>query len=519
MKTMEVRKQVRLPMTKCIELVLNGVRFRLFRAMVTVVIIALAAAFLMTMLSESLIGRASQLAIDRQLEPLDRFLFWSSRLAFPLSHQKLTDELAAIEPGGPRWTEFAAWGNLDDEQLKRLESVAQRERRYLRFFDQLNEGIRRVLIGRRKGAQIFAYLQDPEARTDFLEDLKQAGQKMPTSSEKFQAFLQDWGRTRPLRGRISAGNNEAVSRINEFLGSRPPKEALAQPSDAFLEALDEAGFVIRPDELKSVRQQAALAVDAERIGTMLSVQTIKTRLANRENSEIADVDKPTLYETLSSSDGAEWFVDLIGELKGKLQEIIVAHEAGESLKAEQQKLLSQRKLLEGFAYSADRVEEVASRHRRQTELANIQSGRGRPATMGLFGFSRRVRWLIVVSFLVCVVGIANAMLMSVTERFREIATMKCLGATDGFIQTNFILESVIQGIAGGAIGTILGLLLGMLRSSAKYGGLAFVHFPGAEVLQAAGISLGVAILVSSVAAMYPARVAAKLAPMEAMRIE
>ena len=47
-------------------------------------------------------------------------------------------------------------------------------------------------------------------------------------------------------------------------------------------------------------------------------------------------------------------------------------------------------------------------------------------------------WLIVLSLLVCVVGITNAMLMSVTERFREIGTMKCLGALDSFIVKLFL---------------------------------------------------------------------------------
>ena len=49
-------------------------------------------------------------------------------------------------------------------------------------------------------------------------------------------------------------------------------------------------------------------------------------------------------------------------------------------------------------------------------------------------------WLVSMSLIVCVVGIANAMLMSVTERFREIGTMKCLGALDGFVVRLFLLE-------------------------------------------------------------------------------
>src|SRR5512137_289998 len=113
-------------------------------------------------------------------------------------------------------------------------------------------------------------------------------------------------------------------------------------------------------------------------------------------------------------------------------------------------------------------------------------------------------WLLVVSFLVCVVGIANAMLMSVTERFKEIATMKCLGATDGFIMINFILESCMQGTAGGIIGSLLGLGLGTMLSWSKYGFLAMTHFPAADLFMAVGGSIIVSIAISALAAVYPA---------------
>jgi ABC-type lipoprotein release transport system permease subunit len=117
------------------------------------------------------------------------------------------------------------------------------------------------------------------------------------------------------------------------------------------------------------------------------------------------------------------------------------------------------------------------------------------------------------------VGIANAMLMAITERFREIATMKCLGATDGFIMISFVLESCLQGVAGSLIGVVLGFGLGTVRTWAKYGWLAMEHLPGLEVLAAGGVSLVLGILISALAAVYPAWVAARLAPMEAMRIE
>ena len=72
------------------------------------------------------------------------------------------------------------------------------------------------------------------------------------------------------------------------------------------------------------------------------------------------------------------------------------------------------------------------------------------------GNSPKQRWIIVLSLLVCVVGIVNAQLMAVTERFREIGTMKCLGALDRFILRLFLLEAGIQGLIGSGAGAIAG---------------------------------------------------------------
>jgi putative ABC transport system permease protein len=126
-------------------------------------------------------------------------------------------------------------------------------------------------------------------------------------------------------------------------------------------------------------------------------------------------------------------------------------------------------------------------------------------------------WLIGLSLLVCVVGIANAMLMSVTERFREIGTMKCLGALDSFIVKLFLLESTFQGVAGTAAGIAIGFLLTLGLALLDYGAFVIDYFPVSGIVQSAFYALIAGTVLSLIGAMLPAYRAAKMEPVEAMR--
>lgn len=128
-------------------------------------------------------------------------------------------------------------------------------------------------------------------------------------------------------------------------------------------------------------------------------------------------------------------------------------------------------------------------------------------------------WLVVLSLLVCLVGIANAMLMSVTERFREIGTMKCMGALDGFIIKLFILESTFMGTAGTVIGVIIGFLLTALLNMSSFGTVIFDHLPLAQILEDGVKAIVIGSVLSLVGGILPAYRAAKMEPVDAMSLE
>lgn len=127
-------------------------------------------------------------------------------------------------------------------------------------------------------------------------------------------------------------------------------------------------------------------------------------------------------------------------------------------------------------------------------------------------------WIIAISLLVTVIGITNSMLMSVTERFREIGTMKCLGALSSFIRSLFLIESTLVGGLGAVAGTIFGALVPLVMYGFSFGFaqvLYSLNWP--QFLLYAIFSIIVGVILSAVAAMYPARFASKMLPSDALR--
>ena len=117
-----------------------------------------------------------------------------------------------------------------------------------------------------------------------------------------------------------------------------------------------------------------------------------------------------------------------------------------------------------------------------------------------------------ISLLVGGIGIMNIMLVSVTERTREIGIRKALGATYSNILLQFLIEAIVIGVTGGLLGVLVGLG-GSYAISAIFGWATLIS------VFTIVIAFGFSVLIGVVFGLYPARKAAKLDPIDALRYE
>lgn len=117
-----------------------------------------------------------------------------------------------------------------------------------------------------------------------------------------------------------------------------------------------------------------------------------------------------------------------------------------------------------------------------------------------------------IALLVGGIGVMNIMLVSITERTREIGTRKALGATNKSIKTQFIIEAMTLCLVGGVIGVILGIAAGSL-------GAKLIGYTASPSISSIFISLFFSLAIGVFFGYYPANKAAKMNPIDALRYE
>ena len=178
-------------------------------------------------------------------------------------------------------------------------------------------------------------------------------------------------------------------------------------------------------------------------------------------------------------------------------------------------MVSKKELLD------EAVDNATSTMRRVRKLSPVRDnnfgiGRSDDLINRILGITKYLGWaswiISIITILGSSIALMNIMIVSVTERTREIGVRKALGATKVTISVQFFIETLLIGQIGGLIGIVLGILVGFAFAAAM--SFAFV-IPWMAIFAAFGTSFMVAI----VSGLYPAIKASKLDPIEALRYE
>ena len=536
MKAITIADQPWLSMKRTVKITIDGIKYRLFRASVTVAVITLAVAFLMNILSESLIKRNVAANTRERIQTSRKIYDWSAKLSSPGSPESIVFETADASAESDIYKENQQFAALSDADMASFQAISKKTVFLINFFEDLDYAKRRSMIHRAEGLGILEHLANPEAMETFkvaLSRIKSIHFEMPM--DELDKLVKQYGTITDITNKILAARTQAIAAVTAKLNGRTLLQALADSEKDFGATIREAGFIF--DQQKTapeISTQAKKLLDTLRLEKSMEIRIthifppkeenakpekkvefpFRQLLAQQANVLPADVNVVMMWKHLESKKFAARYLTKMHEVEQLAQKSLTTEADGSSI------------VLEGISaeeaavddLTADRMVELA---RGRTENAALVRAERLTldAGKGFMGLGERLAWLLFVSMLVCGIGITNAMMMAVTERVNEIATLKCLGALDGFIMIMFVLESCFMGLVGGIIGSILGGIIGLSRMLVSFGSAFFTAIPLGDLMLGMLISILLGTLLAAISAVIPSYKAARLAPMEAMRVE
>jgi len=190
-----------------------------------------------------------------------------------------------------------------------------------------------------------------------------------------------------------------------------------------------------------------------------------------------------------------------GSTRNSVSTIYVKATSAKTLSAAYQEAEAELRSLHGLSTTSTADFSIAT----QDSILSAATSVNKTLTILLAGIAA-------IALLVGGIGVMNIMLVSVTERIREIGLRKAIGARPRAIRRQFLVEASVLGLAGGILGVTLGIA----------GGLILPHFVSTRVIispSASALAIVFAIAIGVGFGVYPASRAAKLAPIDALRSE
>ena len=151
------------------------------------------------------------------------------------------------------------------------------------------------------------------------------------------------------------------------------------------------------------------------------------------------------------------------------------------------------------------------------ELIYFDTAKNMPGIDYPEGKMVQLLWVLIISLIVCTISNTTTMILNVHKRYREIGTMKCIGAFDITILLLFLVESMILGISGGIIGFIIGCSFSTLSAWINYGIVFLNKIVVMQMILGSLLAFFFVVIISILGSAYPAWRASKMLPIEAMK--
>ncbi len=488
MQPIDVRPQTQLSLARTFNLCLKGIRHRMFRSLLTTMVIILAVAFFMVLLADSTVARAVGVGLQAEVVASRRSAVATDLWFGKPAPSVIAERLAADQAPLAGYAGLTGW---TPERIQRIAQACAAERTVVRWIDRLDAGTRAILVGVDRADEALPVLASDAGWAVFS---REAGRSAALRPPMPLAEIREIARSGPGTAAEVAACASAWHGGVDALAAELVAAGAGADRDAWLAWIAEA------DDARRLIFAGLLATHG--LGDQYAVAT----LASLQQDLRLDRLRALATKRLRSDEGRAAWMQAFGRQQPLDEKLLLLTDSRASTAL-------------GTGFTDSDRERLAAMVGHERDLAAKEAnlvGKLDPDG-GLV--SIRQAFLIAISLVVCMVGIANAMLMAITERFREIATMKCLGATDGYILTQFLMEAGIQGAAGGAIGTAVGLLFSLIKGTWLFGSHLYVYFPVIGLLSASAVCIVAGLLLATLASIYPSWMASRMAPMEAMRVE
>lgn len=478
---LNIREQSSLQWRKEIEIAVDGIHYRLLRSLLTLGVVVLAVAFITNILVEAKIAGSCKSGVHALVEQQRELALLSAFADTSLAPRDLATRIADLPPGGWPLETLTGWLDISMAELGRFQADCLAWRTAEQWLDERAPGHRRLLAGKSDLEETFTLLDTEEGRRAFAVTARGIPLQIPRDFLAFaarrKAFLAELETATTRLNTARAGLNTTLNgcSLSDWLASAEADHAAS--------LLAKSGLTITPERLASLQRRAQDRARERSLLNRLEAPGLPA-VWRAQFNQIFEKDM-AIDQLASDTTRVNWLLN---------------------------QPISQPSLTpETAAQAAKRLRDA----RRLTEVDTLLIAQYGTEP----GLSANMFWLLIVSLLVCMAGITNAMLLSVIERFREIATMKCLGALNGFIARLFLLEAACLGLVGGLLGVLLGGTIGIARMAFTYGEWVGQFFPWSGLAATAGIATACGLILATLSALYPASAAARMPPIEAMRVE